>query len=84
MVAAIKIMQPLIRWLFVWSVVETDTVQNTGSVMKNDTGSNPGRATSQSRFQTCEWNRPIFLKLYMESRAALAGNSVFHKKISTL
>jgi hypothetical protein len=27
-----------LKWLFVSSVVETDTVQNTGSVMENDTG----------------------------------------------
>lgn len=35
-----------LKWLFVWLVVETDTVQKHGSVMKNDTGSNPGRASS--------------------------------------
>lgn len=35
-----------LKWLFVWSVVETDTVQNTGSVVKNNTGSNPKRASS--------------------------------------
>jgi hypothetical protein len=34
-----------LKWLFVWSVVETDTVQKHGSVMKNDTGSNPKRAS---------------------------------------
>ena len=35
-----------LKWLFVSLVVETDTVQKYGSVMKNDTGSNPGRASS--------------------------------------
>lgn len=36
----------VLKWLFVWLVVETDTVQKHGSVMKNNTGSNPGRASS--------------------------------------
>ena len=27
-----------LKWLFVWSVVETDTVQKHGSVVKNDDG----------------------------------------------
>lgn len=40
-----------LKWLFVWSVVETDTVQKYGSVMKNNTGSNPGRASISIRFQ---------------------------------
>ena len=35
-----------LKWLFVWLVVETDTVQKHGSVMKNNTGSNPKRASS--------------------------------------
>lgn len=35
-----------LKWLFVWLVVETDTCTKHGSVMKNDTGSNPGRASS--------------------------------------
>lgn len=34
-----------LKWLFVWSVVETDTVQNTVALWKNNTGSNPKRAS---------------------------------------
>jgi hypothetical protein len=34
-----------LKWLFVSLVVETSTVQNTGSVMENNTGSNPERAS---------------------------------------
>lgn len=34
-----------LKWLFVWSVVETDTVQNTVALWKNNTDSNPKRAS---------------------------------------
>nr|DAR50166.1 MAG TPA: hypothetical protein [Caudoviricetes sp.] len=40
-----------LKWLFVSLVVETSTVQNTGSVMENNTGSNPERASISIRFQ---------------------------------
>ena len=50
---------------------------------ENNAGFKSQKSLQLKPFSKCEWNRPIFLKLYMESRAALAGNSVFHnKKIS--
>nr|DAS84921.1 MAG TPA: hypothetical protein [Bacteriophage sp.] len=43
--------------------METDTVQNTGSVVKNDTGFKSQKSLHLKPFSKCEWNRPIFLKI---------------------